>query len=104
MTTANPKIGTKSTYKPVPNGGKGRPKGAKNKTTTLLKDAILMAAEAYEDGGLVGYLTFQSTANPTAYLTLLGKVMPTQVTGEDGDAIKQSLTILTGVPRPNANG
>lgn len=75
----------KSTRKP-PAAGKGRPKGALNKTTALLKDAILQAAEkAGDKEGMIGYLTEQATENPTAFLTLLGKVLPYQVTGPDDD-------------------
>lgn len=71
------------------NAGKGRKKGVPNKTTALLKDAILQAAAAAGGGdGLVGYLTTQATANPQSFLPLLGKVLPMQVTGEDGGALQ----------------
>lgn len=70
------------------NAGKGRVKGVPNKTTALLKDAILQAAtKAGGKDGLVGYLTKQATANPQSFLPLLGKVLPMQVTGEDGEAL-----------------
>lgn len=60
--------------------GPGRPKGSVNKTTGLLKDAILLAADkAGGKGGMVGYLHKQAQENPTAFMTLLGKVLPTQV-------------------------
>lgn len=65
----------------------GRQKGVPNKRTALLKDAILEAAEkAGGEGGIVGYLTLQATENPGPFMTLLGKVLPTQVegTGENG--------------------
>jgi hypothetical protein len=43
----------------------GRKKGTPNKTTALLKDAILEAAgNAGEDQGLVGYLTSQAHFKP----------------------------------------
>lgn len=66
-----------------PNAGKGRPKGSQNKTTALLKDAILQAAEqAGGPEGLVGYLTLQAAENPAAFMTLLGKVLPLQIQGD----------------------
>lgn len=66
----------------------GRTKGTPNKMTALLKDAILQAAEASHSEGMVGYLTQQAGANPTAFMTLLGKVLPMQVTGADGGAVQ----------------
>jgi hypothetical protein len=58
-------------------------KGVPNKTTALLKDAILAAAtKAGGKDGLVGYLTTQATANPQSFIPLLGKVLPMQVVGE----------------------
>lgn len=60
----------------------GRTKGTPNKTTALLKDAILKAAENAGDGDLVAYLTTQATENPGPFLTLLGKVLPMQVDAE----------------------
>lgn len=66
----------------------GRAKGTPNKTTALLKDAILKAAEeAGGKDGLVGYLVKQAEDNPGPFLALLGKVLPMQVTGEDGGPI-----------------
>lgn len=74
------------------NAGKGRPKGSPNKITADLKRAILEAAEAAgQEGGTVGYLTTQATANPAAFLTLLGKVLPTTVAG-DPDNPLQTIT------------
>lgn len=71
-----------------PNAGKGRKAGVPNKTTALLKDAILRAAEnAGGREGLIGYLQVQATANPGPFMALLGKVLPMQVTGEDGAAL-----------------
>jgi hypothetical protein len=72
--------------------GPGRPKGIPNKTTALLKDAILKAAERagnkVGDDGMVSYLEVQATENPGPFMSLLGKVLPMQFTGEvNGDII-----------------
>lgn len=81
-----PKIGEAGA--PTP----GRKKGQVNKTTALLKDAIIQAAEkAGGKGGLVGYLETQAADNPGPFLSLLGKVLPLQIQGpgEDGKIIVQ---------------
>lgn len=68
--------------------GAGRPKGSPNKTTALLKDAILQAAEgAGGKEGLIGYLKTQATANPGPFMALLGKVLPMQVTGDPDNPV-----------------
>jgi hypothetical protein len=89
MTAKAPKIGMNRG-----NAGKGRPKGAPNKTTALLKDAIIEAAIAAGDGsGLTGYLETQAREQPVAFMTLLGKVLPMQITGENGGPIKAKVTL-----------
>lgn len=74
--------------------GPGRPKGVPNRTTTLLKDAILQAAgEAGGPEGLVGYLKFVAADNPAAFTSLLGKVLPLQVNHGDTDGNKLTVVI-----------
>lgn len=64
----------------------GRKKGTPNRTTALLKDAILVAAgKAGGPDGLVGYLTAQAGLNPGPFMALLGKVLPLQIAGEGKD-------------------
>ena len=64
----------------------GRKKGTPNKTTALLKDAILQAAmEAGGKDGLVGYLRVQALTNPGPFMALLGKVLPMQLADNKGD-------------------
>lgn len=80
------------------NAGKGRPKNSPNKTTALLKDAIIAAAQAVgEDGkgkgALTGYCKYLAAAEPKAFAALLGRVLPTQVTGEGGGDIMVSVRI-----------
>jgi len=71
------------------NAGKGRVKGVPNKNTALLKDAILAAAtKAGGKDGLVGYLFNQATENPQSFLSLLGKVLPMQLTGGEGGPVE----------------
>lgn len=65
----------------------GRKAGTPNKITALLKDQVLQAGAAAHEEGMVGYLTQQAKDNPTAFLTLLGKVLPTQVEGDIGVTI-----------------
>lgn len=66
----------------------GRQKGTPNKVTVALKEAILRALEDADKGGSIGYLTRQANENPAAFMTLVGKVLPTQVTGEDGGPLQ----------------
>jgi hypothetical protein len=69
----------------------GRQKGTPNKVTALLKEAIIMAAEkcgrdTKGAGGVVGYCEFLAQEHPQTFATLLGKVLPLQLTGgSDGD-------------------
>lgn len=65
----------------------GRAKGTPNKTTALLKDAILKAATDAGDGDMAAYLKQQAKENPGPFMALLGKVLPMQVTGEGGGAL-----------------
>lgn len=81
----------KITDKNLTNRG-GRPKGSKNKTTGLLKEAILQAAGDHGyDGkgmdGLKGYCQHLAAQEPKAFAQLLGKVMPLQVAGPDGGSL-----------------
>lgn len=74
------------------NAGMGRPKGVPNKTTALLKDAILRAAEKagkrYGSEGMVSYLEAQAETNPGPFMALLGKVLPMQVVGDDENPLR----------------
>lgn len=69
------------------NAGKGRRKGALNKNTKQIKDMIL---GALSNLGGQRYLAEQAQENPAAFMTLLGKVLPMQVTGADGGPIEIS--------------
>jgi hypothetical protein len=60
----------------------GRKKGTPNKITADVKAAIL---SAFNKVGGPEYLAQQAVENPQAFMTLLGKVLPTQVKNADDD-------------------
>lgn len=71
----------------VGNRGKGRKAGVPNKVTAQLKDMIL---GALDKAGGEQYLVQQARENPGPFMTLLGKVLPTQLTGKDGGPIEHA--------------
>jgi hypothetical protein len=67
--------------------GSGRRPGAGNMTSLKLKEMVFTALREQE-GGAVEYLKTQAVNEPKAFLTLLGKLLPTQITGEDGGPVQ----------------
>jgi hypothetical protein len=68
----------------------GRKKGAPNKTTQALKDAVLEAARLAgggDDDGVVRYLEQQAKINPAPFMSLLGRVLPMTVAGDPDNPI-----------------
>lgn len=59
-----------------PNAGKGRGKGNVNKTTAAIKEMI---EGALQEAGGQEYLVKQAKENPTAFLTLVGKILPRDI-------------------------
>ena len=57
----------------------GRQKGTPNKVTGELRQMIL---NCLDNCGGVEYLQRQADENPTAFLTLVGKVLPLTVAGD----------------------
>lgn len=78
---------TAASFKKGRKAGPGRPKGLPNKVTTQLKDMIL---GALDEAGGVEYLKERARDPRTAsaFLGLVGKVLPMQVSGIDGNAIQ----------------
>lgn len=68
----------------------GRKKGTPNKENRMLREMIL---EALERKGGVDYLARQATENPKAFLSLLGRVLPQQLTGEGGGVVNTGFTV-----------
>ena len=65
--------------------GAGRPKGSQNKETVELK---AMISGALQDVGGRTYLARQAEDNPTAFMNMLGKILPKdikqEISGPDG--------------------
>ena len=70
--------------------GAGRKPGVPNKLNGEVKAAIV---EAFEKAGGPAYLARVAKKNPAVFCTLLGKVLPLQVTGENGGALKVTYTV-----------
>ncbi|MBB4103564.1 hypothetical protein [Allorhizobium borbori] len=84
------------------NMGKGRPKGSRNRTTAILKDAILKAAENAGKGDMVAYLTQQAINNPGPFMSLLGKVLPMQIAGDPNAPLNVITRIELVAPSGNS--
>lgn len=63
------------------NAGKGRPKGALNKTTSSVKAAL---TAAFEQRGGVDALVTWANEQPTEFYKLWGRLVPHEVSGPDG--------------------
>ena len=68
----------------------GRKKGTPNKQTAAVKDMVLTALG---NVGGVKYLERQANENPTAFMTLVGKVIPLQVAGDPENPIMSVVRI-----------
>ncbi|WP_162271811.1 hypothetical protein [Gemmata sp. SH-PL17] len=61
---------------PPPNAGKGRPKGALNKSTKTVRDSVLAA---FDKLGGVRWLVHLGRTNPVEFARLLGRLLPREV-------------------------
>lgn len=75
----------------------GRKKGSVNKFTKDVKALIL---GALADVGGRKYLAAQASENPTAFLGLVGRVLPLQHTGADGGPIQNKHVVETVIVDP----
>ncbi|HUO22324.1 MAG TPA: hypothetical protein VMU59_07395 [Caulobacteraceae bacterium] len=83
---------------PVPPRGRGRPKGSKNKTPQIIKEMVLTALD--KEGG-VKYFRKLAQENPTAFVTLVAKILPTQITGANDGPVQVEKVERVVVQPPN---
>ena len=74
--------------------GMGRPKGVPNKATKALKEMIL---GALDQAGGEAYLLSQAQNNPVAFMTLIGKVLPSEIQAQLTGAL--TVHVNTGIDR-----
>jgi hypothetical protein len=72
----------------------GRQPGSLNKVTGDIKTMVVGALAGV---GGTEYLMRQAEENPAAFMSLVGRVLPLQVTGDGGGALR--IEVVTGVPR-----
>ena len=70
--------------------GGGSRKGRPNKLTADVKGMILAALDK---AGGVEYLLEQSQKNPAAFMTLVGKVLPTTIAGDKDNPVLSTVTV-----------
>ena len=70
-----------------------RPVGTKNTKANELKNTIIASLDRV---GGIEYLVKQATENPTAYLALMGKVIPKDVTMEVFKSAWESIDEVEG--------
>ena len=101
-TAAQTSQGVSNPSKPSPasnlkrTAGPGRPKGSQNKSTKIIKDAVL---DSFDRLGRCEYLV--KLANGTAsdraaYMTLLGRVLPSVIEGDVDHKVRVELGWLQG--------
>jgi hypothetical protein len=91
----NPKIGPNRG-----NAGKGRPKGAKNKSTVKVKEAFEAAFE--ELGGVESLVTWGRTEKSEFY-KLYAKLLPVQITGDEENPLRTITTIELVAPEHDSS-
>lgn len=70
--------------------GQGRPKGVLNKNNQQIRDMIVAALDGL---GGIEYLQRTAESHPAAFLSLIGKTMPLQVTGDPDAPLQHSITV-----------
>lgn len=80
--------------------GAGRKKGVPNKLNSDIKALIV---GALSDVGGREYLAARAMDHPVAFMALIGRVLPLQVTGENGNAIVVDIHWADAAPKLNGH-
>jgi hypothetical protein len=78
--------------------GQGRKPGVRNKLSRDIKEMVVGALCAV---GGQDYLARQAEQNPVAFMGLVGRVLPLQVTGENGAPIAVDFRWADALPEPD---
>lgn len=99
MTETVTKKVTNAKRRKPPAAGKGRPKGALNKTTRNIREAI---EKAFNQAGGVEYLTKLALEDPKVFIPLLAKIIPSEVNATHSGGL--TLIVDTGIRRDDPKG
>lgn len=86
MTEKKSKVSSRGGARP----GAGRPKGSIDQANKMIREMVVSALAGV---GGVDYLQRVAESHPAAFLTLIGKTMPLQVTGDGGGDIGLSINV-----------
>jgi hypothetical protein len=75
--------------------GAGRPKGRVSQETADIKAMVIGALQAV---GGAEYLAARALDTPTAFMALVGRVLPLQVSGQDGGPVHISIDWAPATP------
>lgn len=95
--TTDTKVVQSGAKRRPPAAGSGRKKGSQNKITATIKEAI---EQSFNQVGGAAYLVKMATEQPQAYMTLLGKVLPTQVNLKTNEPIAVTFKVVGDTDRP----
>ena len=80
-----------------PARGRGRPKGALNKTTKQAKEAIALAAEGLGGAERLEEWAREDEKNEAAFwTTIYPKLLPLQISGEGGGPVVTRIELVDG--------
>jgi len=75
--------------------GSGRKPGSKNKDTETIRIAVM---RSFESVGGWKYLEEMARIQPTAYMTLLGKILPHELAASDSASLRHEIVLKWVTP------